>query len=191
MPRPEEPSGESQRREIFRSAVLFESWIGKRNPKVYLLLLHKKGSNWWELPGGNIDREVTKPRDLLIESLRELGEEAPMTNYPISSQSDPLDFRVLGRWNDLTVRDGNTTIYTAIPYLIREQYKTLPRINLSGQHIEHDDYAWVEVGDLYASEKFSPTEYSSAYRRSNMQLRDAISATPQIYSGQINGNVLQ
>lgn len=158
------PDGEGERqenKEILRSAVIQEVWVGEpENPGVFVVLAQKDGTGWWELPGGKIEGTPTTPDDFRREAEREWREEISIAAEPKTSlEPFPLPGFDARSTSDITTKDGKRII--THPFIVRQTYETLPSVQAfitKDQVHEHTSYWWLDVSPLYYPGNLKPRQ---------------------------------
>ncbi len=150
-------SNTSVEKTFHRAASVYEIWVAQEGkmPQVYIVLLHKKSKNWWEIPGGEIKGERT-PARITSTAVNEIEEEAltnlePKHRQAIHLTGDPI-VTIAGRYaHNETQKQLGVRSY---PMVIRDYYEQLPEIILGKdsdlpERQEHDDYYFMDMTEIY------------------------------------------
>lgn len=132
---------------IRRSACVFEVIVRNgEDVHAYVLLLKKKNPqhSWWEVPGGEIERDEAPHTRGLIEMVEEAG-----IHIEPSELITDLTQDIAGRRDSTLVVDAGEKRIINTPFLARRELSALPEINFFAQDPEHEDYRWLEVTGLY------------------------------------------
>lgn len=149
--------------EFRRSVVINEIFVEGsesegREPEVFVVLLHKPGKDWWELPGGEIEMDLSgKLTDHHVESeaAREMLEEFKLTD-PKTSIAPVIVFGgQLPESPDPIVLKTTARNIVSYGVLMQHLYEAMPEGRIPAD--EHDDFAFMRVTGLY-----SPTQHEHA-----------------------------